>query len=288
MTVTVWKLLSSTSQNQHVHADLLEVCPETPPTSLDTASAQLPAGAYTTFRTYQRCQALRLDDHFTRLEQTAALAGTPVLLNRPSLRSALRMLAHCVPSGKAQRFRITVDLENQPGQIYIAADLLQVPSKSVYARGARAILCDLQRRLPEAKLTRFIERAGEVRRNLPRQVNEAIMVDPEGYLREGLSSNFFAVRDGQVWTASQGVLAGITRATVLDCAAKLGQPVRLDAIHKNDLAKLDEVFITSASRGVLPLRRIDACTPLLSVPGPLTLRLMQAFDHAIASEIEPI
>jgi branched-chain amino acid aminotransferase len=271
-----------------VSADLAPVSLNTQPGSLDAASSQLPGGAYTTFRTYQRCQALRLDDHFQRLEQTAHLAGQPVSLAWPCLRSALHALANCAPPDADQRFRVTLDLERQPGEIYIMAEPLHVPSTAEYEQGVLAITCDLQRRLPEAKLTRFIERAGEVRRSLPVGVNEAIMVDADGYLREGLSSNFFAVRAGTLWTAAEGVLAGITRATVLDCAAQLGVSVRLEAVRLADLAALDEAFITSASRGVLPLRRIDAIGLRLTAPGPFTRRMMQAFDQAIAAEIEPI
>lgn len=288
MIVKVWKLICSPQPDAFGGADLLPIALSADAGSLDAASAKLPGGAYTTFRTYRHDCALRLEDHFARLEKTAELAGQPVTLARPCLRAALRQLVQMAPGSADQRFRITVDLERQVGQIYLSAEPLQAPSAGEYASGALAITCDLHRWLPEAKLTRFIERAGAVRRGLPAGVNEAIMVDANGFLREGLSSNFFAVRENTMWTAAEGVLAGITRATVLDCSARLNVSIRLEPVNLDDLALLDEAFITSASRGVLPLCRIDAVNLRLPAPGPVTAQIMQAFDRAIGAEIEQI
>jgi branched-chain amino acid aminotransferase len=83
------------------------------------------------------------------------------------------------------------------------------------------------------------------------------------------------------------VLAGITRAALLDCARSLLLPVRLQALQLDDLPRLQESFITSASRGVLPLRRIDDFD-LPGAPGPLTAKLMRKFEADLADGIELI
>jgi len=270
--------------------------------TLDQVSSALPGGAYTTFRTYQRQKALRLQDHLKRLEQTARLAGFDLPIQLPGLRSAIRqgLALHYAGCGavvtvdrsaaetREARLRLTIDLETQPGQAYLVIGRLHTPSARAYQQGVRVITVPLERQLPEAKLTRFIERSGAVRRALPADVNEALMIDHTGRISEGLSSNFFAVIVGKIHTAGQGVLAGVTRALTLDCIAQLGLPLTLEPILAERLFELDEAFITSASRGVLPIRQIDQMSVGALCPGALTRRLMTAFDQTVADQLLPI
>ncbi|MCA9538459.1 MAG: aminotransferase class IV family protein [Myxococcales bacterium] len=113
--------------------------------------------------------------------------------------------------------------------------------------------------------------------------HEALRVDPLGRVLEGATSTFFAVLDGVLCTPplAVGILAGITRAKVLDLAAQIGLRVAEQPLHEADLDRLDEAFITSSSRGVLPVTRIDArrCPG----PGPQTGRLAAAYDALVAA-----
>jgi branched-chain amino acid aminotransferase len=168
--------------------------------------------------------------------------------------------------------------------VYIAAEPLHVPPERAYAEGVKTITVEMQRQTPKAKLTRFIERSGSVRQALPQDVNEAIMVNAQGQVLEGLTSNFFGVLDGVLWTAEEGVLSGITRSLTLECAARLGIPVTLQALHKGQIPILKEAFITSSSRAVLPVRQIDDCR--FTAPGPLTHQLMDAYNQAIEREVD--
>jgi branched-chain amino acid aminotransferase len=142
--------------------------------------------------------------------------------------------------------------------------------------------------LPKAKLTRFIARANEVRHTMPRNVNEAILVNPQNELLEGLSSNFFAVKAGQLYTADEGVLAGVTRAFAIQAAESLKIPVNYSPIKMSEIVIIDEAFITSSSRGILPLRKIDQRVIGISTPGPRTRSLMAAFEALISERIQEI
>ena len=263
--------------------------------TLDDISAALPAGAYTTLRTYQGERVIRLSDHLHRLELTAGLTGRPMTLDNESLRAILRQAVQGYHQGMRPqapvqdlRLRLTLDLEIHPGDLYLALQPLSVPPPEYYQRGVAAITCDLQRLLPEAKLTRFIDRSQSMRQRLTDGLNEAVMVNPQGYLLEGLSSNFFAVFQGAIWTADEGVLAGVTRSLVLECIRRLQHPLRLQALHRTALPEAQEAFITSSSRGILPLRRIDTIAIGTECPGPLTRRLMLAFDAILQEQAEPI
>jgi branched-chain amino acid aminotransferase len=283
-------------------SDNIEIHPVSLPgtiVGLDAATINLPGGAYTTIRTYQGGKVIRLKDQVLRLEQSAWLAGKPIQLDDTRLRCALRSAlaqAHrqfgitdsAVGEEVDLRLRLTLDLESRPGDLYIAIEPLDVPPPVAYLEGVAVVTCTIERHLPEAKLTRFISRSQHVRQSLPPGVNEAVMLSADGYLLEGLTSNFLAVSQGEIRTAGQAVLAGITRGLVLESARRLDLPVRFEPVHISDLTTLQEAFITSSSRGVLPVCRINAVQIGLGKPGSLTLRLMQAYDGIILEQIEPL
>ncbi len=283
MIVKVWKVLPGSGE-----ARLQPLTLPGAADTLDGVSAQLPGGAYTTLRTYQGSKVLRLGEHLRRLQHTADLAGYSYDLDVLAMRLALRQVVQGAGAQGDLRIRLTVDLEVQLGVFYIAAHPLETPRDQDYRDGVRAITCNLQRLTPEAKLTRFIARADRVRHSLPPGINEAIMVDSEGRFLEGLSSNFFAVKDGVLWTAAQGVLSGVTRALVLESAAQSGIPVRMQAARVAELDALQEAFITSSSRGVMPVVQIDQARIGAGQPGSITLRMMAAYAACIARLVEEI
>lgn len=258
--------------------------------SLDEISLALPAGAYTTLRTYyEGKRTLSFSQHVHRLEESAHLAGYPLRLDEEQVRNALRqILQETEQSGQDWRIRLTLDLEQSPGDLYIALEPLVPLPAEAYRQGVRALTCEVQRQNPQAKLTRFIQRAEAVRRSLPPGVHEAIMVSPEGYLLEGLSSNFYAVKEGRLYTAMEGVLAGVTRALVLECAQRLGLPLMGGPAHRQDIPYLEEAFISSSSRGVLPLSHIDEVPLASSRPGSVTRMLMEAYHALLGEKTEPI
>ena len=188
--------------------------------SLDALTQILPGGAYTTLRTFHGKQVLHLEDHFQRLERTAAMVEKSLYLHRSRARQAIQAALRLAqqwhyppdggePSGEQDfRIRITLDLQDQPGDFYLALQPLTTPAHEAYQQGVSVVTFRMQRRLPKAKLTRFIERSGELRRAMPPGVNETMMLDEQGHFLEGLSSNFFAVLDGEIWTAEEGCYRG--------------------------------------------------------------------------------
>ena len=110
---------------------------------------------------------------------------------------------------------------------------------------------------------------------------------PDESLLEGLSSNFFAVRDGVLHTEGDRVLLGVTRALVLEVAQGI-LPVQRTAVRRGRLPELSEAFITSVSREVLPVVRIDGQVIGDGRPGPKTRAVMQAFADLVGREAKPL
>lgn len=255
--------------------------------TLDDVSKLLPQGAYTTFRTFNHTGILRFSDHIKRLEDAARLSGYPVKVDWQGVRDALRQVISqsTIPE---LRVRLTLDLKQQAGTVYFSLEPLTQPSEVEYQRGVKAMTRRLHRKNPRAKLTSFLQTAANTRVDVPPDVNEVIMVSESGGLLEGLSSNFFCVVAAEIWTSEEGILPGITRTLVLQEINRAGIPLHMQSFSSEDLSRIDEAFITSTSRSVLPVVQLDDRVIGDGNPGPITRRLMQAYMKRIAEEVEPI
>ena len=255
--------------------------------TIGDTSKYTPIGAYTSFRTYDSFGVLRLTKHLDRLEETARLAGYDIEPDREDLKNTLAALLSVSTPGE-KRIRITIDLERNIGQIYIAMEPLEVPAPEKYEQGIICQTAKAHRDNPKAKLSSFLSRAENIREQEKDAFDEILMVSPEGNLLEGLSSNFFGIIGDTVYTAEEGVLSGTTRDFILHITADLGIPVSFTPIKADAIESLDEAFISSTSRSILPVRSIDGVTIKKAVPGPVTKRLMEKFSLELASGIEKI
>jgi branched-chain amino acid aminotransferase len=279
--IAIWRLVNDEPGS-------IERVERTPaPVSLDDGSRLLPGGGYTTFRTFGRYRVLPLEDHFNRLEETASLSGRPVCLDRERIRRALHQALAEYPA-QEMRVRLTLDLEQEPGTIYFLVERLQTPTSQDYERGVRVVTRSLHRDNPKAKRTDFIATADAIRHALPEGINEAVMIGKDGRVLEGLSSNFFAVKDGEIWTAEEGVLSGITRAQVLEVIRALKIPLQLVGPRMEELADIDEAFLTSASRAVLPVTEIDGHMVGHGQPGALTQQIMKGYWEQVEAALETV
>ncbi len=255
---------------------------------LNQASGVLPEGAYTTFRTYQRAWVPKLEEHFRRLQETALLAlSRSVPMDEAALRKALALAVQRYPHEDA-RTRLTMDLTKQVGDVYISLEPLKTPPPEAYERGVHTLTRKMQRSNPKAKLTAFLHTAQQTAQASEQKVEEILMVDRQGFILEGLSSNFYAIQKGEIWTAEEGVLSGITRLMVFEAARNLGVNIHLEPVSIEQIAQIEEAFITSASRGILPVVQIDQHRIGNGRPGKLTKALMAAFQVVLQESLEQL
>jgi branched-chain amino acid aminotransferase len=121
-----------------------------------------------------------------------------------------------------------------------------------------------------------------------RGAHEAILCAADGGIAEGASSNVFLVKGGVVETPALavGILAGITRAQVLALCrqADVDIPVReREHLPPDELRVADEVFLTSAVRGILPVTVVDDRPVGTGEPGPVSIRLMELHRQLAAA-----
>lgn len=121
-------------------------------------------------------------------------------------------------------------------------------------------------------------------------VDEAIVLDKNGFVCEGVAENIFMVKDGKLCTPPTytGALHGITAQAVQDLAKKLGYDVKETIITPFQLFNGDEVFFTGTASEIIPLKEINKRQISDGKPGPVTKRLQSEFAKLVRDPKEGI
>ena len=115
--------------------------------------------------------------------------------------------------------------------------------------------------------------------------DEAILLDPEGYVSEGTGENIFVVRKGRIKTTPlTSILEGITRNAVIDLAREQGVVVLEERFTRDEMYIADEVFVTGTAAELTPVREIDNRRIGTGKPGAITLALQKRFFSIVRGE----
>lgn len=115
--------------------------------------------------------------------------------------------------------------------------------------------------------------------------DEAILLDPEGYVSEGTGENIFIVRKGRLKTTPlTSILEGITRNAVIDIAREQQIAIVEERFTRDEMYIADEVFVTGTAAELTPVREIDNRRIGTGKPGPVTLALQKRFFSIVHGE----
>jgi branched-chain amino acid aminotransferase len=115
--------------------------------------------------------------------------------------------------------------------------------------------------------------------------DEALMLDPHGFVATCNSTHFFIVRKGQVWTSTGDYcLGGITRANMIEICREAGITVFEKNFSLTDVYGAEEAFVTGTFAGVVPVRRIDG-RPISDARGPMVERLQGLYKARIEADV---
>lgn len=265
--------------------------------SLDAITQQLPQGLYTTFRTFDgKRRAIGLRQHLERLYGPLEQRGLTVCLDRATLRRQLAEALDAFPAAEA-RVRLVLTWD---GQAYLALQAFTPLPAEVYAQGVAVVTVKRHRDNPALKSTAFIQASQDVRTHVT-SIGQALpepqaekkppfeaLLTHNGKILEGLTSNFFYVQSGTLGTARRGVLPGVTRRFVLHLAHRLGLPVRYRALPLAEISRLEEAFLTSSSRGVVPIVEMDGQPVGEGRVGEVTRKLSAAYEAYVRQKAESI
>jgi branched-chain amino acid aminotransferase len=117
--------------------------------------------------------------------------------------------------------------------------------------------------------------------------DEALLLDPAGYVAEGSGENVFIVRNEVLKTPPlMSILGGITRESVIELARVEGIPLREEPLSRDELYIADEIFFTGTAAEITPVREVDKRAIGSGKPGPLTKRLQRQFFDIVHGKEE--
>ncbi|MCZ2099628.1 MAG: aminotransferase class IV, partial [Anaerolineae bacterium] len=154
--------------------------------------------------------------------------------------------------------------------------------------GVRCVtIGDTARHNPAAKTTDWLQDRVAVEKSLPPGIYTGLLLSKTGDILEGLSSNFYAILHSELRSAGSGVLPGIAQQIVYEVTPDI-VPLRQDPINVFDIPRLEEAFITSSSRGIVPVVAIDGITIGSGKPGEKTQALRQRYLAWVDTHLEEL
>ncbi len=264
----------------------LKDAPYTGDSLADTAKFEPQGGVYTITNTNERFKVLKLGAHLDRLEDSARRADIVLTLNRPQLQQALRDMISEADWGDV-RFRVTVD-KHAPTQLILSIEPFKPISPLLLENGTRCITApNSARSNPEAKTTDWMHYREALQNAMPEGIYDTFLMDEHAHILEGLGSNFYAIVDDTLRTADKCVLKGISRQVVLEIAPAL-LPIQLEAVFAKDIAHFNEAFLSSSSRGIVPVVEIDGVVIGDGKVGTITKQLRQAYSAWMQTHLEEL
>ncbi|HVU30498.1 MAG TPA: aminotransferase class IV [Sphingomicrobium sp.] len=242
-----------------------------------------------------------LDRHLDRLFEGAKAIAMDVGLTREELAKRLydTLDANSMSEGVHVRLMVTRGVRSTPyqdprvvvgGATIVIIPEYKEPDPSIYERGLKLFTVHVRRGDPavqdqkinsHSKLNCILASIQATRAG----ADEALMLDPHGFVATCNSTHFFIVRKQEVWTSSgKYCLGGITRGLVLEVAREAG----ITAIEKDfsltDVYGAGEAFVTGTFAGIVPVSEVDGRT--LDCPGPMVERLRRLFSERVERDLE--
>jgi branched-chain amino acid aminotransferase len=231
-------------------------------------------------RLFEGAKAIAMDVGLTRADLTRRLYDT-LDANRMSDGVHVRlMVTRGVRSTPYQDPRVVVT----PATIVIVAEYKE-PDPAVFERGLKLFTVHVRRGDPavqdqkinsHSKLNCILASIQATQAG----ADEALMLDPHGFVATCNSTHFFIVRNGEVWTSSgKYCLGGITRGLALEIARDAGIPAVEKDFSLTDVYGADEAFVTGTFAGIVPVREVDGRQ--LTCRGPMVERLQRLYDERV-------
>lgn len=253
-------------------------------------------GIYETLRTYNR-QVFLWDRHQERLRASASMIDLPVPLDDEALLARVRETMAALPGVRDYYIRMLLtrgvgELSYDPAVTPVPTLVIIVkphapPPERTYEEGIPIAMVSVVRNHPQSvnpliKSNNLLNNALAMQQALKRGGVEALMKNYRGEISECAQSNFFLVKDGVALTPrlETGLLRGVTRDFIFQVGKDVDVAVREGVLFEDDVYGADEAFITSTTREVHPVVRVDDKPIGTGAPGPVTKTLLTGFRAA--------
>jgi len=257
-------------------------------------------GVFEGIRAYQteRGTAIfRLPAHTRRLFDSAHILGMPMPYDKDTINAATIAVvrenkldsAYIRPIGfygsesmglRADGLRVHLAIAAWPWGAYLGADGLEngirIKTSSYTRHHVNITMC-------KAKATgNYMNSMLALQEARNAGVDEALLLDTEGYVTEGSGENIFVIRDDILYTPDlTSALAGITRATIIELAKTIGLQVQEKRISRDEVYIADEAFFTGTAAEVTPIRELDNRQIGSGQRGPITKQLQSLYFDVV-------
>lgn len=243
------------------------------------------------------------EEHMDRLWQGAASIGLDIGMSRHELKTRVQevLKANHMHDGVHVRIMITRGIKKTPSQdprltisgpnVVIIAEHKQADPES-RNRGIKLFTSTIRRGSPDYLDPRLnchskLHEVQALIQALEAGADEALMLDIHGFVSTCNATNFFMVKNGEVWTSTgQYCMNGITRGKVIELCRANNIPCFEKNFSLFDVYGADEAFVTGSFGGLTPVTEIDGRVISTSVPGTLTGLLQTLYQGAIKAEVE--
>lgn len=260
-------------------------------------------GLFETMRAYNG-KIFLLDRHINRLSSSAAFVGLGAAVDKIDIAGACMETLEA-NNLKDARIRFTVtggeadaypwDIKGGKPTVIITARPFKAIPEGKYKQGYKICLASIRRSkqsiLSNVKSTSYIGSTLAKIEATGQGADEALLLNEDGYLTEGGSSNIFFVRSSRLVTPSiqSGILPGITRELVIELAEELEISVTEGTVGVAIIRQCDEAFLTASTMEIMPMTEaIDKTGRAVIIgsgkPGPVTLKLMAAYRNRVLKE----
>jgi branched-chain amino acid aminotransferase len=260
-------------------------------------------GVFEGIRVYDSC-VFRLRQHLDRLYESARALALEIPLSPDALRGVV--LETVRRNGRPNAYiRLVVtrgegDLGLDPNNckratVICIVDDVKLYREEVYRQGLKVVTA-ATRQVGNASFDSRIKSLNYLKNVLAKieahraGALEAVMLNEEGFVAECTADNVFIVKAGALVTPPlwDGALAGITRGAILELAARMGIPAREGRLTRFDLFNADECFLTGTGAELIPVVDVDNRRIGDGAPGPITLRVLEAFRKIISTDGERV
>ncbi|MGQ9789466.1 MAG: branched-chain-amino-acid transaminase [Armatimonadota bacterium] len=261
-------------------------------------------GVFEGIRVYNG-RVFKLQEHVDRLYHSARALMIGIPISKEEMTARIKMVVRENAETNCY-IRVTVSrgvglgldpmhIRLEPTIAISTADLALYP-REMYENGLHVVT--VSTRIPPAQcLDPRIKSLGRYINNILAKMEanrvgagEGLMLNVEGYVAEATGDNLFIVKNGALHTPppSAGILAGITRATVMMLAEGLGIPVHETMMTLYDVYTADEAFLTGTAAEVIPMVTLDERPIGTGKPGEITQRIISAFREHTQSSGTPV
>ncbi|MFP3914972.1 MAG: aminotransferase class IV [Actinomycetota bacterium] len=237
-------------------------------------------------RLFQAAAATRIDPGLTREELTEALYET---VRRNGMEDGVHVRLMISRGTKSTPSQHPANLVSGPTVVIIAEHKQADPE--VAGRGISLFTATVRRPPPDTLDQRLnchskLHEVIALLQATEAGADEALMLDPTGAVATCNATNFFVVRDGELWTSTGHYnLHGITRGVVLEEARSAGIPTHEAPFTLTEVYSAQEAFVTGTFGGLTPVRSVDGRPIGQGQEGPLTGRLRRLYEEAVERSV---